>query len=72
MNLKTPYARIFTKPNTSRKGERNTHSLNNLSVNFRGDHSLLSHSLYSIIGLEVTQNSPTRAKVGTSLEGNIG
>ena len=50
----------------------NTHSLYILSVNFRGDHSLHSHSMYSIICLVVTQNSPTRAKVGTTLEGNIG
>ena len=50
----------------------NTHSLYILSVNFRGDHSLHSHSMYSIIGLAVTQNSPTRAKVGTTLESNLG
>ena len=62
----------FHKAEHLTKRGTNTHSLYILSVNFRGDHSLLSHSLYSIIGLEVTQNSPTRAKVGTSLEGNIG
>ena len=50
----------------------NTHSLDILCVNFQGDHSLHSHSIYSIIGLAVTQNSPTRAKVGKTLEGNIG
>ena len=62
----------FLKVEHLTKKGTNTHSLYILSVNFRGDHSLLSHSLYPIIGLEVTQNSPTRAKVGTSLEGNMG
>ena len=62
----------FLKAEHLTKRGTNTHSLYILSVNFRGDHSLLSHSMYSIIGLAVTQNSPTRAKVGTTLEGNIG
>ena len=62
----------FLKAEHLTKRETNTHSLYILSVNFRGDHSLHSHSMYSIIGLAVTQNSPTRAKVGTTLKGNIG
>lgn len=62
----------FLKAEHLTKKGTNTHSLYIISVSFWGDQSLLSHSMYSIIGLAVTQNSTTRAKVETILEGNIG
>ena len=62
----------FVKAEHLTKRGTNTLTQYYFGVNFRGDHSLHNHSMYSIIGLAVTQNSPTRAKVGTSLEGNIG
>ena len=61
----------FLKAEHLTKRGTNTHSLYILSVNFWGDQSLVSHSMYSIIGLEITKNNSTRAKVGTTLEGNI-